>query len=100
MLPPLDAAVTAALAQVDVRLMPLPPSFNARPYTLYHWLEAFGVVVFHGKEMWKHRDLSGRPVASMRELVRERMQRDYRNLVDGPIINKSLPQLVAAGAAG
>ena len=57
-----------------MRFLPLPPAFNARPYTLYQWLQPFGVAVYHGKEMWQHKNLAGKP-ASVRELVRERLVR-------------------------
>ena len=33
--------------------MPLPPSFNARPFTMFTYLTAFGMPVYHGKQIWK-----------------------------------------------
>ena len=33
-----QGATTYALGMSDVRFMPLPPAFNARPYTLFQWV--------------------------------------------------------------
>ena len=65
---------TAILNQV--RFLPLPPSFNARPYTMLQYLRVFGVPIYHGKGLWEHKGLSGRE-SSPEEMVRERMLRDW-----------------------
>ena len=72
-----QGAATLALASVDVRYMPLPPSFNARPFTMLQYLKAFGVPVYHGKEIWQHRDLDGEIVADVDILIGQRMLRDW-----------------------
>merc|ERR1712228_513238 len=71
-----QGAVTYALGKVDVRFLPLPPAFNARPHTLFRWLEPFGVSVYHGKELWKGQDLNG-SAALPKEIIRQRMERDW-----------------------
>mmetsp|Transcript_29041 Transcript_29041/g.60951 ORF Transcript_29041/g.60951 Transcript_29041/m.60951 type:complete len:409 (+) Transcript_29041:276-1502(+) len=72
-----QGAATYALSKTDVRFMPLPPAFNARPYTLYQWLEPFGISIYHGKELWKHEGLDGQRV-SVPQAIRQRMLRDWR----------------------
>lgn len=44
-----QGAATLALASSDVRFIPLPPSFNARPYTMYNYIPAFGFPIYHGE---------------------------------------------------
>ena len=39
-----QGAATLALARTDVRYMPLPPSFNSRPFTMLTYLSVFGAV--------------------------------------------------------
>ena len=56
-----QGAATLALARTDLRYVPLPPGFNARPYTMLSYLSIFGIPVYHGKELWKGLDLSGQP---------------------------------------
>ena len=63
-------------AQSDVRFLPLPPAFNARPFTMYQWLKAFGMPVYHGKELWTRTGLNGQP-AEPEAVIRERMERDW-----------------------
>ena len=46
--------------------MPLPPAFNARPFTMLSYLKVFGLPVYHGKELWKRQDLNGRPKTCVR----------------------------------
>ncbi len=38
-----------------MRFFPLPPSFNARPMTMFQWAGVFGLPIYHGKELWRHR---------------------------------------------
>ncbi|KAL1529165.1 hypothetical protein AB1Y20_000124 [Prymnesium parvum] len=71
-----QGATTYALGLTDVRFIPLPPAFNARPYTLFQWLQPFGLSVYHGKELWKLRDLQDK-VATPQEIIRQRMVRDW-----------------------
>jgi hypothetical protein len=71
-----QGAATLALAQSDVRFLPLPPAFNARPFTMYQWLKAFGMPVYHGKELWARTGLNGQP-AEPEAVIRERMERDW-----------------------
>ena len=44
--------MTLALASTDVRFLPLPPAFNARPFTMYGWVRVFGFPVIHTKDTW------------------------------------------------
>lgn len=39
-----QGAATLALARTDIRYMPLPPSFNARPFTMLTYISVFGAV--------------------------------------------------------
>lgn len=71
-----QGAATLALSRVDVRFLPLPPSFNARPYTMLQYLRVFGVPIYHGKGLWEHKGLDGRD-STPEEMVRERMLRDW-----------------------
>ena len=59
-----------------MRFLPLPPAFNARPFTMYQWLKAFGMPVYHGKELWARTGLNGQP-AEPEAVIRERMERDW-----------------------
>jgi len=45
-----QGAATLALARTDVRFLPLPPSFNARPYTELQAAKVFGAPVYHGQQ--------------------------------------------------
>lgn len=87
-----QGALTLALAETDVRFIPLPPSFNARPFTLYQWLEAFGVSVYHGKEMWRHADAAGNP-ASVHTLIREKLMHDWSGALK--LLERSLAEPAA-----
>ena len=69
-----QGATTLALARTDVRFMPLPPAFNARPYTLYMHLNVFGVAVYHGHDLPK--SLEGRN-ASLEAIIGKRMLHDW-----------------------
>ena len=71
-----QGAATLALARSDLRFLPLPPSFNARPFTMYSYMQTFGLPVYHGKELWKGLDLSGKP-AHVEAIIAERMLRDW-----------------------
>ena len=71
-----QGAATLALSRVDVRYLPLPPSFNARPYTMLQYIDVFGVAVYHGKDLWQGKDLNGQP-ASVERIIGERMMRDW-----------------------
>ena len=71
-----QGAATLALSRVDVRFMPLPPSFNARPYTMLSYINTFGLVVYHGKELWKGVSIAGSP-APVESMIAERMLRDW-----------------------
>ena len=71
-----QGAATLALAESDVRFLPLPPSFNARPFTMYHWLKGFGMPIYHGKELWKRQGLKGEKLAPER-IIEQRMLRDW-----------------------
>ena len=51
-----QGAATLALAEVDVRLLPLPPSFNARESTTLGWLSTFGDALYHGHLLWRSAD--------------------------------------------
>ena len=73
-----QGAATLALAQSSVRFLPLPPAFNARPFTMYTWLQAFGMPVYHGKHLWTHKGLDGKP-AEPEAMIRQRMARDWGN---------------------
>ena len=75
-----QGAATLALANVDLRMLPLPPSFNARPATLYEYLRSFGVSIYHGKELYTHRGLKGGQLEP-KQMVGERMARDWRGAV-------------------
>ena len=74
-----QGAATLALASVDVRFLPLPPSFNARPYTMYNYVPAFGFSVYHGKELWRS---AGGQTANeslhTAQVVRERLLENWR----------------------
>jgi len=48
-----QGAATLALAQSDVRFMPLPPAFNVRVHTTSRWLPVFGAQVLHRHDLWK-----------------------------------------------
>ena len=71
-----QGAATLALAESGVRFLPLPPAFNARPYTMYQWLVAFGMPVYHGKDLWARKGLSGETL-DPEGLIRQRMLRDW-----------------------
>jgi len=72
-----QGAATLALSRVDVRYMPLPPTFNARPYTMLQYIDVFGVPVYHGKELRTGKDLRGEPQPNMDLVIGERMMRDW-----------------------
>lgn len=76
-----QGAATLALAQSPVRFLPLPPAFNARPFTMYHWLKAFGMPVYHGKDLWTHKGLDGEP-AEPEGMIRQRMARDWTKALE------------------
>ena len=71
-----QGAATLALARTDVRYLPLPPSFNARPFTMLTYLSVFGVSIYHGKDLWTGKLLSGEPGAPA-AIIAERMLRDW-----------------------
>ena len=74
-----QGATTLALASTDVRYMPLPPAFNARPYTMFNWIGPFGFPMYHGKELWKREGLEGAAGGEVtpEEAIRQRMVRDW-----------------------
>ena len=76
-----QGAATLALSQSDVRFLPLPPAFNARPFTMYQWLKAFGMPVYHGKELWTHKGLGGE-TAEPEQIIQQRMARDWSKAVE------------------
>ena len=76
-----QGAATLALAQSDVRFLPLPPAFNARPFIMYQWVKAFGMPVYHGKDLWTHRGLGGEP-AEPEDVIRQRMERDWSQALE------------------
>lgn len=71
-----QGAATLALARVDVRYVPLPPSFNARPFTMLSYISAFGLPVYHGKDLWQRKDLAGQN-AHVEAIIAQRMLRDW-----------------------
>jgi hypothetical protein len=71
-----QGAATLALARTDVRFLPLPPAFNARPYTMLQYYSVFGVPVYHGKELWSRKGLDGKE-ADMESVLRQRVLRDW-----------------------
>ena len=71
-----QGAATLALSRVDVRYLPLPPSFNARPFTMLSYLSTFGMPVYHGKDLFQRKNLAGQP-AHVESLIAERMLRDW-----------------------
>ena len=71
-----QGAATLALGRVDVRFLPLPPSFNARPFTMLSYIHTFGLPVYHGKELWKGVGLNGQ-TAHVEAIIAERMLRDW-----------------------
>lgn len=73
-----QGAATYALASSEVRYVPLPPSFNVRPYTLYQWLYVFKFVVYHGKDMWGVGGVNGaKDEGALRRLLGQRLLRDW-----------------------
>ena len=88
-----QGAATLALARTDVRYMPLPPGFNGRPYTMFTYLTAFGLPVYHGKELWKGLDLADRQ-APTEAIIAQRMLRDwdeYRDVLAAQFAERHLP---------
>jgi len=82
-----QGAATLALARTDVRFLPLPPSFNARPYTELQAAKVFGAPVYHGKQLWRRvadadAPNAGKP-ATPEQLVRFRMARDWDKAARG-----------------
>ena len=67
-----QGAATRALGSTDLRFVPLPPGFNARPYTMYQHIAAFGFPVYHGKELWTG---EAAPEGRKAEVEREMRQR-------------------------
>ena len=61
---------------MDVRYVPLPPSFNARPFTMLTYLTVFGVPVYHGKDVWRGKLTTGQS-AQPDGIIAERMLRDW-----------------------
>lgn len=71
-----QGAATLALSRVDIRYVPLPPSFNARPFTMLTYLTVFGLPVYHGKDVWRGRLTTGER-AEPDGIIAERMLRDW-----------------------
>ena len=77
-----QGAATLALSRVDVRFMPLPPVFNARPYTMMHYVNVFGVPVYHGKDLWTRMDLQGKYEPNADAIISQRMLRDWNGTAE------------------
>ena len=64
-----QGAMTEALGEARISYVPLPPAFNFRPFTVFQWLEPFGVSIYHGKDL--------RSEADPRATILERMKGDW-----------------------
>jgi hypothetical protein len=78
-----------------VRFFPLPPAFNARPYTMFQWARVFGVAVYHGKDLWRRRADEGAPgagtMATPDEMVAYRLARDWEQAARGMRQHRGAP---------
>ena len=81
-----------ALAETDVRFLPLPPAFNARPYTMYSWVHSFGFAIVHAKDLWQPALSSPEsPVAAVDADVRSRLREGWSRTAP-QLVNKALAE--------